>query len=133
MTLFGWKNYEKYAWGENELKPLSKIGHSAGIFGNKPTKLGATLVDGLDTLYLMGYMDEYKRGRDWIVKNLNLNVDSEFSIFEINIRFIGGLLSLYTLTKDKVFLDKAEEIATLLLPAFDTPTGIPMALINPIT
>ncbi|CAF0871281.1 unnamed protein product [Brachionus calyciflorus] len=133
MTLFGWKNYEKYAWGENELKPLSKVGHSAGIFGNKPTKLGATIVDGLDTMYLMGYMDEYKRGREWILNNLNLNVDSEFSVFEINIRFIGGLLSLYTLTNDKVFLDKAEEIAKLILPAFDTPTGIPMALINPIT
>jgi hypothetical protein len=31
MTLFGWTNYEKYAWGENELKPISKIGHSAGM------------------------------------------------------------------------------------------------------
>lgn len=133
MALFGWKNYEKYAWGENELKPLSKIGHSAGIFGNKPTKLGATIVDGLDTMYLMGFMDEYKRGREWIINNLNLNVDSEFSVFEINIRFIGGLLSLYTLTNDKAFLNKAEEIAKLLLPAFDTPSGIPMALINPIS
>ena len=31
MTLFAWTNYEKYAWGENELKPISKIGHSAGM------------------------------------------------------------------------------------------------------
>ena len=40
MALFGWSMYEKYAWGENELKPVSKIGHSAGIFGSNPTKLG---------------------------------------------------------------------------------------------
>ena len=74
MTHFAWSNYEKYAWGENELKPLSKIGHSAGVFGSTPTKLGATIVDGLDTMYLMGFMDQYKRGRDWIENNLNINV-----------------------------------------------------------
>lgn len=27
---------------------------------------------------------------------------------------------------------KAEEIATALLPIFDTPTGIPYALVNPV-
>ena len=74
MTLHAWSNYEKYAWGENELKPLSKVGHSAGIFGSRPTKLGATIVDGLDTLYLMGLTEEYNRGRDWIIKNFNLNI-----------------------------------------------------------
>ena len=76
MTLFAWKNYEKYAWGENELKPLSRRGHSAGVFGSAPTKLGATIVDGLDTIYLMGFMDEYERGRNWIVNDLNINVVS---------------------------------------------------------
>jgi mannosyl-oligosaccharide alpha-1,2-mannosidase len=101
MALFGWKNYEKYAWGENELRPISKAGHSAGIFGAQ-TKLGATIVDGLDTMYLMGFIDEYQRGRDWIIKKLNINLDAEYSAFEINIRFIGGLLSIYTLTEDKV-------------------------------
>ena len=74
MTLLAWSSYEKYAWGENELKPLSRTGHSAGIFGSTPTRLGATIVDGLDTMYLMGFLSEYERGRDWILKNLNLNV-----------------------------------------------------------
>ena len=74
MALHAWSNYEKFAWGENELKPISKIGHSAGIFGARPTKLGATIVDGLDTLYLMGFIDEYKRGRDWIINTFNLNI-----------------------------------------------------------
>jgi len=60
-------------------------------------------------------------------------VNSDISIFEVNIRFIGGFLSLYTLSKEKVFLDKAEDVAKLLLPAFNTPTGIPYALINPKT
>lgn len=73
MTLFAWSNYEKYAWGENELRPITKTGHSASVFGQS-TKLGATIVDGLDTMYLMGFKDEYERGREWILKNLNMNV-----------------------------------------------------------
>lgn len=101
MANLAWKNYEKYAWGQNELKPISKTGHSAGIFGAS-TQLGATIVDGLDTLYIMGYMDAYNKGRDWIEKNFNMNIDSDVSAFEINIRFVGGLLSMYTLTEDKV-------------------------------
>ena len=74
MALLGWSNYEKYAWGENELRPLSQIGHSANIFGSRQTKLGATIVDGLDTMFLMGYVEEYKRGREWIIQNLDLNI-----------------------------------------------------------
>lgn len=38
MMEHAWQNYVKYAWGENELRPVSKRGHSPGIFGK--TKLG---------------------------------------------------------------------------------------------
>lgn len=75
-----WENYIRYAWGKNELKPISKRGHSAGIFGK--STLGATIVDGLDTLYIMGMMDEYKLGRDWIAENLDL--DNNVSISSIS-------------------------------------------------
>lgn len=51
-------------------------------------------------------------------------------MFEVNIRFVGGLLSCYALTGDTLFRDKAESIAEKLLPAFQTPTGIPYALVN---
>jgi mannosyl-oligosaccharide alpha-1,2-mannosidase len=50
------------------------MGHSAGIFGSNPTKLGATIVDGLDTMLLMGFTDEYVRGKKWIAENLSLDV-----------------------------------------------------------
>lgn len=52
------------------------------------------------------------------------------SVFETNIRFVGGLLTCYSLTGDVMFRDKAEHIAEKLLPAFQTPTGIPNALVN---
>lgn len=129
MMKHAWDNYERYAWGENELRPVSKKGHSAGIFGK--TAMGATIVDGMDTLYLMGMAEEFQRARNWVAENLSLNdVNSDISVFETNIRFVGGLLSCYALTGDTMFRDKAEEIARLLLPAFNTPKGIPHALIN---
>ena len=52
------------------------------------------------------------------------------SVFETNIRFVGGLLSCFALTGDTMFREKADHIAEKLLPAFDTPTGIPHALVN---
>ena len=65
MMKHAWGGYEKYAWGANELKPISHMGHSASIFGR--TSLGATIVDGIDTLYLMGLKDQYLKAKDWII------------------------------------------------------------------
>ncbi|TKR93779.1 hypothetical protein L596_008176 [Steinernema carpocapsae] len=129
MMKFGWENYKKYAWGSNELKPISRTGHSASIFGNGET--GASIVDALDTLHIMGLMDEYEDARQWIAMNLDFTKTSgDLSVFETNIRFIGGLLSAYGLTNDTMYVDKAKAIANLLMPAFETPTGIPLALVN---
>lgn len=88
----------------------------------------------MDTLFIMGMKDEFKRGRDWIAEHLNIdNIQTDISVFEFNIRFIGGLLTCYAFTKDQMFLDKAEQFAERLLPAFNTPKEIPYALINPKT
>jgi len=54
----------------------------------------------------------------------------DISVFETNIRFIGGFLTCYAMTGDTVFRDKADYIAKKLLPAFQTPTGIPYSLVN---
>uniref|UniRef100_A0AB38ZEB3 alpha-1,2-Mannosidase n=1 Tax=Ectomocoris sp. TaxID=3104572 RepID=A0AB38ZEB3_9HEMI len=129
MTKHAWDNYVRYAWGKNELRPISKRGHTGSIFG--AASLGATIVDGLDTLYIMGLHDEFKQGRDWIQNNLHFDdLPGDFSVFETNIRYVGGLLTCFALTGDVMFRDKADYIAKKLLPAFQTPTGIPNALIN---
>ena len=64
MMKHAWDSYEKYAWGSNELRPISRRGHSASIFG--ASSLGATIIDALDTLYIMELDDEFKKGRDWV-------------------------------------------------------------------
>lgn len=72
MARHAWQGYVDYAWGENELKPISKRGHSASIFG-KNTRLGATIVDSLDTLYMMGLTDQFNQGKEWVRNTLNLD------------------------------------------------------------
>ncbi|KAM9319527.1 mannosyl-oligosaccharide 1,2-alpha-mannosidase IB [Gastrophryne carolinensis] len=128
MMKHAWDNYRQYGWGHNELKPISRKGHSTSIFGN--TQMGATIVDALDTLYIMGLMDEFREGQDWVQNNLDFSLNAEVSVFEVNIRFIGGLLAAYYLSGQECFKTKAVLLAEKLLPAFNTPTGIPWAMVN---
>jgi len=72
MMETAWSGYQKYAMGQNELKPLAKTGHSAGIFGS--SRMGATAVDALDTLYIMGLKDEFKAARNWVAEHLTFDV-----------------------------------------------------------
>uniref|UniRef100_A0A673HLS4 alpha-1,2-Mannosidase n=1 Tax=Sinocyclocheilus rhinocerous TaxID=307959 RepID=A0A673HLS4_9TELE len=128
MMKHAWDSYRQYGWGHNELKPIAKKGHSTNIFGS--SQMGATIVDALDTLYIMGLHDEFKDGQEWIEQNLDFSVNAEVSVFEVNIRFIGGLLAAYYLSGQEVFKVKAVQLAEKLLPAFNTPTGIPWAMVN---
>ncbi|KAK5852650.1 hypothetical protein PBY51_006501 [Eleginops maclovinus] len=127
MMKHAWDSYRHYAWGFNELKPVSKQGHSSNLFGSIK---GATIVDALDTLYMMEMFEEFDAATDWVEKNLDFNVNAEVSVFEVNIRFVGGLLSAYYLSGKEVYRRKAVELGEKLLPAFKTPTGIPWALLN---
>ncbi|KAK5879745.1 hypothetical protein CesoFtcFv8_022838 [Champsocephalus esox] len=127
MMKHAWDSYRLYAWGSNELRPVSKTGHSSNLFGSIK---GATIVDALDTLYIMEMFEEFDAATDWVEKNLDFNVNAEVSVFEVNIRFVGGLLSAYYLSGKEVYRRKAVELGEKLLPAFKTPTGIPWALLN---
>lgn len=128
MMEHAWTGYVNHAWGSNELKPISKRGHTASIFGASSS--GATVVDALDTLYIMGMKDEFERARKWVAMSLSFNHASDVSVFETTIRFLGGLLSAYAFSGDEVFKVKAKELGDKLLPAFNTPTGIPWAMVN---
>lgn len=129
MTKHAWHGYATYAWGFNEVRPVSKLPHTESVFGGE--KLGASIVDGIDTLYIMGLNEEYLAARSWIENNLDFNkYYADLSVFETNIRYVGGLLSTYALTKDQMFLDKAIHIADKLLPAFNSQSGIPHSNIN---
>jgi mannosidase alpha-like ER degradation enhancer 2 len=123
--LHAWRGYERYAWGHDELRPLSK---TARDWYGEP--LYMTQVDALDTLILMGLHSEADRTREFVVKNLSFDRDIYVQNFEITIRHLGGLLSCYQLTGDRRLLRLAEDLGTRLLPAFDSPTGIPYRFVN---
>src|ERR687889_969272 len=123
--LHAWRGYERYAWGHDELKPLSK---TARDWYDEP--LYMTQVDALDTLFIMGFREEERRTREFVVKNLNFDKDIFVQNFEITIRHLGGLLSAYQLTNDRRLLRLAEDLGTRLLPAFDSKTGIPYRFVN---
>lgn len=84
MMEHAWSNYKMYAWGKNELKPISKRAHTGSIFGSYD--IGATIIDSLDTLYIMGMKSEFDEGRDWIAKKFTLDnvVRIQFVAFSFN-------------------------------------------------
>jgi ER degradation enhancer, mannosidase alpha-like 2 len=120
-----WNNYERYAWGHDALKPLSKTPHD--WYGQS---LLMTPVDALDTLILMKLDAEANKARELIAHDLSFDRDIYVKNFEITIRLLGGLLSGYQLTGDKRLLTLAEDLGKRLLPAFDSPTGLPYVYVN---
>jgi mannosyl-oligosaccharide alpha-1,2-mannosidase len=119
--LRSWKSYRKLAWMSDELTPVSGGKHDP--FGG----WGATLVDSLDTLWIMGLKDEFYEA---VAAASKINFDKvpvqDVNLFETNIRYLGGFLAAYDLSGDKRLLDKAREVGELMYVAFDTPNRMPV-------
>ena len=123
--LHAWNGYKKYAWGHDDLKPLSKSYRDW-----YPQPLLMTPVDSLDTMIIMGFKEEADVTREYIAKNLSFDKDISVQNFEITIRLLGGLLTNYQLTGDKRLLALAEDLGNRLLPVFESPTGMPYRYVN---
>jgi len=123
--LHAWRGYRQYAWGHDGLKPLSNAPHD--WYGQS---LLMTPVDALDTMILMGLDDEARDARELIATQLSFDKDIDVKHFEITIRLLGGLLSGYQLSGDERLLKLAEDLGTRMLPAFDSPTGLPYVYVN---
>ena len=50
---------------------MKKRGSSSAIFGF--ANIGATIVDSLDTLYVMRMVKEFEAAREWVANHLNFN------------------------------------------------------------
>ena len=121
-----WDGYKRYAWGHDELLPLTK-----GPRDWEPGKsLLMTPVDALDTMILMGMTEEATRTRAYIAANLDVTQDASVQVFEITIRLLGSLITNYQLTGDEALLAKAKTLADRLLPAFKSKTGMPYRFVN---
>lgn len=123
--LHAWNGYKKYCWGHDDLRPITR---TCRDWYEQPVLM--TAVDGLDSLYLLGLKKEADETREYIVNNLTFEKDISVQNFEITIRLLGGLLSSYQITGDKRLLKLADDLGTRLLPAFNSPTGLPYRFVN---
>jgi len=119
-----WNGYKSYAWGSDELLPKSQSNQ------NNWGGLGTSLVDALDTLWLMGMKDEFWEAKEWVKNTLKNDHDQDVSVFETTKRNLGGLLSAYTWSGDDTFLRKALDLGEKLSAAFESPSGIPFGQVN---
>jgi len=123
--LHAWEGYKSYAWGHDQLRPLSRSyrdWHAASLY--------MTPLDAFDTMLLMGFTAEAQEVKRLILDNLTFDHDFDVQVFEINIRLLGGLLTAYQMDGDRRFLELATDLADRLLPAFDSPTGMPYVRVN---
>jgi len=119
-----WKGYRRHAWLQDEVAPISKG------YKNEFGGWGATLVDSLDTLYIMGLEKEFTVAVAALKKvDFSTTELDTVNVFETTIRYLGGLLSAYDLSRGKhpILLEKAVQLSDMLYAAFDTPNRMPVA------
>ena len=127
--------YERYAWGKDELKPVSKSFHNWGTSRGGPQSLkgmALTAVDSLSTLWLMGLTEEFHKAMTLVTEEVDYSQDMSASVFEYTIRVVGGLLSAYELSGEQFprLLATARRVMDKLLVAYNTPSGLPVQTVN---
>ncbi|XP_045101503.1 ER degradation-enhancing alpha-mannosidase-like protein 3 [Portunus trituberculatus] len=148
MFYHAYTSYMDNAYPADELMPLScmprwrGVDQSRGDIDDTLGNFSLTLVDSLDTLVVMGDIEEFDRALRLVVRDVSFDNDVVVSVFETNIRMVGGLLSGHVLAEhlNQLYgalgwyrgelLTMARDLATRLLPAFNTTTGIPHAKVN---
>uniref|UniRef100_A0A669CT96 alpha-1,2-Mannosidase n=1 Tax=Oreochromis niloticus TaxID=8128 RepID=A0A669CT96_ORENI len=152
MFYFGYDNYMKYAFPEDELNPIDCEGRGPDV--QNPSNINIndvlgnyslTLIDTLDTLLVLGNVSEFQRAVKLVIDTVSFDKDSTVQVFEANIRILGSLISAHILLTDpkhpfgnvgfegydNELLHLAHDLAVRLLPAFEnTSTGIPYPRVN---
>ncbi|XP_056288995.1 ER degradation-enhancing alpha-mannosidase-like protein 3 [Pseudoliparis swirei] len=141
-------SYMKYAYPADELMPLSCRGRVRGQEPNRGDiddslgKFSLTLIDTLDTLVVLNKLDEFEDAVKKAMTDVRLDNDVVVSVFETNIRVLGGLLGAHVMAdllrqrgermlwyRDEL-LHMAKELGHRLLPAFNTTSGLPYPKVN---
>lgn len=120
-----WANYKKFAWKMDALNPKSGTGK------NQFSGWMATLVDALDSLWIMGLREEFEEALAAVAEiDFGMSTDYRVNVFETTIRYLGGFLAAYDLSKREVLLQKAIELGDMLYSAFDTESHLPVDFMN---
>ncbi|XP_003744268.1 ER degradation-enhancing alpha-mannosidase-like protein 2 [Galendromus occidentalis] len=136
MFVHGYDSYMEFAFPLDELRPLSCDGFDT--WGSN----SLTLIDSLDTLAVLGNFSEFRRAAGIVLEHSDFDKDLNVSVFETNIRVVGGLISAHLFSKkagldleagwpcEGPLLRLAVDVANRLLPAFNTTTGMPYGTVN---
>jgi len=151
MFYHGFDAYMSVAWPADELMPLSCKGR---VRGKEPSRgdiddalgnFSLTLIDSLDMLVVLGDVERFEEGVKKVISTVTFDSDLVVSVFETNIRVVGGLLSAHILAEHiqsreedggrlswyrGELLNMALDCATRLLPAFNSSTGLPYPRVN---
>uniref|UniRef100_A0A672LGE5 alpha-1,2-Mannosidase n=1 Tax=Sinocyclocheilus grahami TaxID=75366 RepID=A0A672LGE5_SINGR len=142
-----YQNYMDHAYPADELMPLTCRGRVRGLEPSRGDiddalgKFSLTLIDTLDTLALLNKTVEFEEAVRRVVADVRLDNDIVVSVFETNIRVLGGLLgghSMAVMLKESgrmvwyqdELLHMAKDLGLRLLPAFNTSSGLPYPRVN---
>jgi hypothetical protein len=104
-VMASWSGYTRSCWGFDEVIGGARCVNWLGV--------GATIVDSLSTLWILGERSEFYRGVDWVDgAHGGWRVEN---VFEVTIRVLGGLLSAYALSGDARLLRAAETVGVRIL------------------
>lgn len=120
-----WNGYRETAWGHDQVHPQR----------GEPDKwfnLGLSIVETLDTLWLLGLHSEFDEAQRWVEESLafDLAVTKMDSFFEATIRLLGGLLGAHSLSLRPIFLQRARELGDRLISAWPPDAELPNAQVN---
>jgi len=118
-----WTGYKKQAWLRDEVIPIA--GGYRDTFGG----WAATLVDSLDTLWIMGMKEDFEAAVSVINQiDFTTTETQQINVFETTIRYLGGFLAAYDISGHKypILLTKATEVGEMLMSVFDTPNRMPI-------
>lgn len=133
MFRYSFDSYMAFAFPKDDLRPLSCRGT------NSQGGIGLTLLDALDSLVIFNNLTAFRHAVQWIAEKASFDVDARVHVFEVTIRALGGLLSAHSLLQleptlypgyDGALLRAAVDLGNRLMPAFATPTGLPLSWIN---
>ncbi|EFN53006.1 hypothetical protein CHLNCDRAFT_7049, partial [Chlorella variabilis] len=133
MFRFGYGEYMRLAFPKDDLRPISCRGKDS------QGGIALTLIDSLDTLIVMGEQQRLQDAVRWLAANVTFDVDARVHVFELTIRAVGGLLSAHMLIEqdptlvpgyDGSLLRLAVDLTDRFMPAFETPTGVPLSWVN---
>uniref|UniRef100_A0A671KTT2 alpha-1,2-Mannosidase n=1 Tax=Sinocyclocheilus anshuiensis TaxID=1608454 RepID=A0A671KTT2_9TELE len=142
-----YQKYMDHAYPADELMPLTCRGRVRGLEPSRGDiddalgKFSLTLIDTLDTLALLNKTVEFEEAVRRVVADVRLDNDIVVSVFETNIRVLGGLLgghSMAVMLKESgrmvwyqdELLHMAKDLGLRLLPAFNTSSGLPYPRVN---